>query len=208
MFIIYGRRVARIKKYFANRHYCKSCNSFDLEAKVYKEYFHLFFIPFFPIGDKTVNIFCKNCGEPYRVEEVENEYQKNTRTPVYLFSGLILVAGLILLIVFENIRTQKEKMAFVEHPKVGDVYTIRKEENNSTIYYFLRISQVNGDTVIAHHSNFVYSGFITKLNNDDFFVKDDELIFIRKELKEMLDNGEINSVKRNYGNSEGFDRIR
>jgi hypothetical protein len=208
MFLIYGRRTARIKRYTDNRQYCKSCHSFDLEVKVYKQYFHIFFIPFFPASNKTVKIYCTNCGEPFRVDTIQKQYENITRTPIYLYAGLILIASLILLLVNLNIKTQKEKAKFVENPKIGDVYLIRKDENNSTSYYFLRISQINGDTVFAYHNNLVYGGYIIKLNEDDFFVKNEELIFTKKELKEMLDKAEINSVKRNYGNDEGFNRIR
>lgn len=208
MFVIYGRRKARVKKYTDNRNYCKSCNSFDLNVKVYKEYFHIFFIPFFPLGDKTVKIVCNNCGEPYRSDSVQKEYEKSTKTPIYLYAGLILIAILVALLVNANIKTQKEKAKFVENPKVGDVYLIRKDEKNSTSYYFLRVTQINGDTVLVYHNNLVYSGFISKLNDDDFFDKGEELIFTKQELKQMLDSDEINMVKRNYGNYEGFNRIK
>jgi len=208
MFVIYGRRTIRIKKYTDNRNYCKSCNSFGLNVRVYKEYFHLFFIPFFPTSDKTVKIYCNNCREPYRVDSVQMEYEKSTKTPAYLYSGLILIGSLILLLVNANIRTQKEKAKFIENPKVGDVYRIRKDENNSTSYYFLRVSQINGDTVLAYHNNLIYHSFITKLNDDDFFVKGEEFFFTKRNLKEMLDKDEINSVERNYGSAGGFNRIR
>jgi len=208
MFVIYGRRKIRIKKYIDNRNYCKSCNSFDLNVKVYKEYFHIFFIPFFPTGDKTVKIVCNSCGEPYRVEAIQKEYEKSTRTPFYLYSGLILIGSLIFLLVNANIRTQKEKAKFIENPKVGDIYRISKDEENSTSYYFLRVTEINGDTVLAYHNNLVYNGFVIKLNEDDFFDKAEVLIFTKKELKEMLDKGEINSVERNYGSEEGFNRIK
>ena len=208
MFLIYGRRTARIKSYTDNQQSCKSCKSFDLNVKVYRDYYHFFFIPFFPAGDKTVKIYCNSCGEPLRVDSIQKHYEDSTKTPFYLYTGVLLIAGLILLLVNANLNTQKEKKRFVDDPMVGDVYRIRKEENNSTSYYFLRVSQINGDTVFAYHNNLVYGGFITKLNDDDFFVKTDELIFTKKGLKEMLDRAEINSVERNYGDSEGFNRIR
>lgn len=113
-----------------------------------------------------------------------------------------------MLLVNANIRTQKEKAKFIENPKVGDVYRIRKDENNSTSYYFLRVSQINGDTVLAYHNNLIYHSFITKLNDDDFFVKGEEFFFTKRNLKEMLDKDEINSVERNYGSAGGFNRIR
>jgi hypothetical protein len=98
--------------------------------------------------------------------------KKSTKNPIYLYAGLILIGSLILLLVNANITAQKEKAKFIENPKIGDVYRIREDENNSTSYYFLRVSQINDDTVLAYHNNLIYHGFITKLNDDDFFVKE------------------------------------
>ena len=91
---------------------------------------------------------------------------------------------------------------------MGDVYRIRKDENNTTTYYFLRLASIRGDTLVAYHSHLEYSKFVTRLNEDDFFVKDEEVYLLRAGLKQMLDDGEINSVERDYGNSRGFNRIR
>ncbi|WP_276500159.1 hypothetical protein [Terrimonas pollutisoli] len=73
---------------------------------------------------------------------------------------------------------------------------------------FFTATQIKGDTVFAYHSNLVYNGYITKLNEEDFFVKHGELVFTKAELKAMLDKDEINAVERNYGTEVGFDRIR
>jgi len=43
---------------------------------------------------------------------------------------------------------------------------------------------------------------------DDHFVKDDTSLYERKELKRMLENGEIYMVRRNYGKGSGFNQIR
>ena len=207
MFVIYGRRTARIKKYTDSQQACNNCKAFDLDVKVYRDYYHLFFIPFFPVGDKIVKIHCNSCGQPMRLDTMRNHYESISRTPFYLYAGPILVAGLILILVNANLNTQKEKAKFVENPKVGDVYRIRKDTNNSTTYYFLRVVNIIGDTVSVYHNNLEYSGFISKLNADDYFVKDEELFFLKSDLKQMLDKMEINSVDRDYGEYEGFNRI-
>jgi len=208
MFLIYGRRAARIKKYTDHQQACISCKAFDLDVRVYRDYYHLFFIPVTPVGVKAVKIRCKNCGEPIRLEAIQKHYEQISKTPFYLFTFSILFAGLIFLLVNTNLTTQKEKEAFVAHPEVGDVYKIRKEENSKTTYYFLRLIRINGDTVVAYHSNLEYSSYISELNDDDFFVRDEELYFLKPELKQMLKKMEINSVDRKYGNDEGFNRIR
>ena len=208
MFLIYGRRTARIKRYTDHQQACQSCKVFDLDVKVYRDYYHLFYIPVLPAGYKTVDIRCKNCGEPMRSEVIKKEYEQITRTPFYLFALPILFATLIPVIIYADRAVKKERADFVANPKVGDVYRIRKDENNTTTYYFLRLASIRGDTLVAYHSHLEYSKFVTRLNEDDFFVKDEEVYLLRAGLKQMLDDGEINSVERDYGNSRGFNRIR
>ncbi len=208
MFFIYGRQTARIKKYTDNQHSCKKCRAFDIEVKVYRDYYHLYYIPVCPIGSKTANARCNSCGEPMRLDSMLQHYESIGKTPFYLFSLPILIACIIGLLSYLNINTQKEKQRFVEDPKVGDVYTIRRDQNNFTTYYFLKVISISSDTVFAYHNNLEYHSFISKLNDDDYFVKDETLFYTKKELKQMLERMEINAVDRNYGDYQGFDRMR
>lgn len=207
MLVIFGRRKLRIKKYTDSQAFCPDCKSLGLKINVYKEYFHIFFIPFFPNGVKSTSISCTNCNRPIRFDSVQKQYENSTKTPIYLYSGLIVSFCLILLFININIKTQKEKKEFVENPQLGDVYLVRKDNNNSIEYYFLRISKINGDSVFALNSNLIYHRYTSKLNEEDFFVKDDELAFTKSELKKMLDNDEINAVERGYDDSDGFNRL-
>ena len=208
MLVIFGRRKLRIKKYTDSQTFCPDCSSLGLNIKVYKEYFHIFFIPFFPNGVKTTSISCTNCNRPIRFDSLQKQYENSTKTPIYLYSGLIAIFCLILLIININIKTQKEKREFVENPQLGDVYFVRKDNSSSTEYYFLRISKINGDSVYTYHSNLTYHGYTYKLSDEDFFVKEDELSFSKSELKRMLDNDEINAVERGYDDSNGFNRLQ
>ncbi len=81
MFIIHGKQTARIKKYTDNHQVCQNCKSLDLEVKVYRDYYQLFFIPIFPVGIKSVVIKCNNCREPMRLEAVKKHYEEVTKTP-------------------------------------------------------------------------------------------------------------------------------
>lgn len=208
MFLIYGTKKARIKKYTDNHNACESCKKFDLGVKVYRNYYHLYFVPFIPIGDKTAYIRCNNCGEPSQSGSLLQQYEKKAKTPFYLFSIPILLVSFFgfLMIVYAN--TQKEKAVFVASPVVGDVYRMRSEENDKTTYYFLRVNGINGDTVICLHSNLEYQKFTSVFYEEDYFVKNDELLILKSGLKQMLENGEIDAVNRSYGEYEGFDRIK
>lgn len=208
MFIIYGRRTARIRKYRYESQSCENCNSFGVHIKVYRDYYHLFFLPLIPVGINTAKICCNNCKRQIRPEALETAYEEKAKAPIYLYAGVLLFLCFILLAIFNNLKNQKETAKFVEHPTEGDVYRIRKNENNTTFYYFFRINEVSGDTVHAYHSNLMYNRFTDKLSDGDYFDKSEYFIFTKAELKEMLDNGEIESVERKYNESTGFNRIK
>jgi len=195
MFIIYGKRQVKTKSYTHHEYPCKNCNDFDLKIDVYREYFHVFFLPLFPIG-KEIKIRCNNCGEPKWINSIQQQYEKSGSPPFYLYTGIILAVGLVLLVIVVNLNTQMQKAKFVANPLVGDIYTIRSDEKGTASYYFLKVSKVNGDTVHAYHNNLVYHSYVSTLNSGDFFVEGEELIFTKKDLKAMLDKKEINSVDR------------
>ncbi|HMG89829.1 MAG TPA: hypothetical protein VK589_07210 [Chryseolinea sp.] len=207
MIFIYGRRKAKIKKTSDHVGSCTTCNSIGLEFEIYRDYFHLFWIPLFPIGSKESKVYCTKCGKPNNFNPRVKHFESVTRTPIYLYSGLLICSMLVATLVFANINTQKEKAVFIADPKVGDVYRIRKDINDSTYYYFLRIARIQSDTVIVYPNTLQYFGFITKLNDDDHFVTQ-ELFYTKTELKELLEKGEINSVERGYSDYEGFNRIK
>jgi len=195
MFLIYGTSSIRIKKYTDHGQCCKNCKAFDMVIEVHQPYFHILFIPWFPIGGKRAVIRCNDCGEPVQKIDMMQQFEKATKTPFYLFSGLILVAVVIVMLTVLHFHDQDERAAFVEHPQVGDIYQVKKDENNTSTYYFLKLSKIKEDTVFAYHSNLIYNGFVSSPDKDDFFVEE-ELVFTKKELKQMLADDEINDIER------------
>jgi hypothetical protein len=208
MLFIFGKRFATIGRYTDNDHICYPCKAFDRDVRVYRPYFHFCLIPVFPIGGKQFELRCRNCGDETNLESVVGHFGKRAKTPFYLYSGLILFAGLAVFWFCWNKTTQRNKIEFVGNPKVGDVYTISEENNTGTTYYFLRVMAVNRDSVIAFHSNLDYDGFVSSLADDDYFVKNDTVVMAKKELGKMLERDEIYSVKRDYRESGGFNRVR
>lgn len=203
MIFIFGRRKVRIKKYDDYHIKCDTCNSCGQRFSVYQEYFHLFFIPVFPSGIKTITSVCLQCNDSFNREK-RNHYLSITRTPFYLYAGIILFVGLIVFLVIANLATQKQKEEYVAHPKVNDVYLIRQDEEKSTIYYFLKIKNIDVDTVELLHSNFQYKRFVSEMDDSDYFVRDDVFRVLKSDLKRDLDDGIINAVERDYKNSSRF----
>ena len=203
MIFIYGRRKVRIKKYDDYHIKCDNCNSYEQRFSVYQEYFHIFFIPIFPLGVKTVQSVCLKCNDTFNGEK-KNHYLSITKTPIYLYTGIILFVGLITTLVIANINTQKQKAEYVANPKINDVYLIREDVNKSTIYYFLKIKNIDVDTVELLHNYLQYNRFISSMNDSDYFVNNEIYKVSKSDLKNFLENGLINAVKRDYDKSSRF----
>jgi hypothetical protein len=196
MLFIFGKRFARIGKYFDSGHICYPCKAFAREIRIYRAYFHFCFIPVFPIGGKHVEMRCQNCGDETKLESIVTQYGDRAKTPFYLYSALILCAGIAISWYYWNRNTGMHKAEFVANPVVGDIYTIREEKNSETNYSFLEITGISKDSVKAFHNHLYYNDFVSGLDKDDFFVTDDTVAFKKKVLGEMLERGEIYSVKR------------
>jgi hypothetical protein len=208
MLILIGRRLARIGKYRDNDHICYPCKAFEREVTVFRPYIHFCFIPVFPIGRRQFEIRCANCGDETRSESLLKKYEKRARTPLYLYSALILTAAIAAYWFYWNANNQKHNAEFVASPRIGDVYTVKEDRNNGKAYSFLRIAAISGDTIQAFHSNLEYNYFVNGMSGDDYFVRSDTTQYTIAQLKEMLEKGEIYTVKRNYGDAGGFNRIR
>lgn len=208
MLFIFGIRDARIGQYNDTDHLCYPCKSYDREIQVYRSYFHFCLIPVFPVGAKKFEIRCRNCGDETKTESIVREYNQRTRTPLYFYSAWVLFAGIAIFWFYWNKSTRKHTMNLVANPAMGDVYTIKQKKNDVTSYYFLKIAGIAGDSVLAIHNHFDYGDFVNSLSGDDYFVKDDTLIYKRKKLTDMLESEEIFSVSRDYSEGDGFNRTR
>jgi len=196
MLLIYGKKTARIKTATDNHEKCKNCGAFDISVVVLQEYFHFFYIPVCPVGPKNAKAWCHDCGQHFGSARFEKEYEDNAKTPIYIYSIPLIFFLLIVIGVFANLSTQKEKAEFIQNPKVGDTYLIRKDEKETTYYYFLKIKDINGDTITLYHNDRIYSSYPTSLAPIDSFVTMEPLSYTRLTLKRMLDADEINSVER------------
>ncbi|MFM7023731.1 MAG: hypothetical protein ACKOXB_12215 [Flavobacteriales bacterium] len=206
MFLVYGTRRARIKKFKDAHEVCGSCNAIGVEVSVYRDVAHCCVIPIFPIGENIVTARCLSCGKPVYFNT--SHYQKTIKAPFFAYSFLILLAAFILLFVKIGYDNEKEKEAFFNDPKVGDVYAIRKNGNNETSFYFFRLASVKKDAISVYMNTSSYSGYVSDLWDGDYFVKELELTFPRSKFKEMLDKGEIYSIERDYKLEAGFNRIK
>jgi hypothetical protein len=171
------------------------------------KYFHFFFIPVAAFGGKSTKMYCSSCGQPVRIDSVSREYEKRTKTPLYLYSGTILVGLLIAAGFLLSAFGAHEREQYIDHPQVGDVYVVKKELPQHSTWYFLRIVKMYGDTAITYHSNLEYNAYVYKMNNDDYFVSGEESEYPTALLKTMFEKGFIVGIFRDYDDT-GFGRVK
>ncbi len=204
MFLLYGKRSMIIKKYTDHTHACPHCRALNLNVKVEKSYFHLFYIPVFPVNGKFAHISCGNCGNLYKDPvleedfyiELEDEYEKRTRSPIYLYSGLILITALVLFIVISNRRYQQLKSERIETPRTGDTYLIREKRAGRKYYHYTSVFRIINDSVFTHPGNLEYLGHVRKMDKRDYFDTTVVRPYARQELRQMLEDGMIIKVER------------
>jgi hypothetical protein len=196
--MIIGKGKIRIKKYDDFSIKCENCGSYEQRFLVYQDFFHFMLIPIVPLSNKTIKCFCKKCNDRFNHEKKEH-YLSITKTPIYLYSGIVLFIGMIISIVILVSNNQKKEAEYIKNPMVGDVYLWRENTENSTVYYFLKISGINKDTVELLHGALQYYGTNPTMQDLDYFVKKEKFKVIKKDLINWKDSGYINSVERNYG---------
>lgn len=82
--------------------HCEQQNT--LNNEVLMRYFHIWYIPFFPIRKRVVTIcsHCKGYFEsntmPTPIAQQGIQMKKHTKYPLKYWSGLLLIGGLILLV--------------------------------------------------------------------------------------------------------------
>jgi hypothetical protein len=208
MLLIKGTRKLRIRTWRHHDRQCDSCKDFDLTVKVYKDYYHVFFIPLFATGIKRSAITCNNCGILIRSDSLSKEYESKTRVPFYLYSGVILVALVALAAFAASGWNQYERSRYIAYPKVGDVYFIKTEASPLDGYNFLRVKRISGDSVITADNNMVYLTSASAFDSVDYFDINREKGYTKAQLKELLSKGAIEDVYRAYDEATGFNRMK
>ncbi len=195
MIFFYGTRSAKIKKYDDAHVKCENCGEYKSRFIVHQRYAHLFWIPLFPVSKKHIYGECTNCKQEFFDEKAVN-YLAMTRTPWYLFIGLLLFAMFVFSIIYGSHVDNKNKAEYIQNPMVGDVYLMRIDSEKSKSYFFMKVDEVQTDSVKLLFGAYEYTRFVSQMAKEDYFDEEDYNMLSREDLINLLDNGTINSIKR------------
>ena len=197
--IVYGTKTKELaKEHLIDKSpNCGTQNSIDMH--VFQKYAHVFWIPFFPVG-KTGVSQCDHCKQVLKLKEMPSSLKTaydnlkaQTKTPIWTFAGLALIAVLITIIVISDKKKAERNAQLILTPQTGDVFEIKTKDNQYTLY---KVNQVIGDTVFVQVNNYETNKIsgLDDLKKKDY--SEDVLGFSKAELKQMLEKGEIIDIDR------------
>lgn len=194
--IIYGKKARAIHQepISVSCEHCKNLNTVSIV--VFQKYFHLFWIPFFPLRKATISV-CSHCKQELSEKEFPTEYRiqadeikRASKTPKWTFSLLFIFVIVFIWGKYESNQHLKEIDVLLKNPKVGQVYEIEDAANNYTIYkickiengmvYFaksiLSVNKLSELHKIKEMGESVFSDTIPHPLNGDFFKNEDNHI--------------------------------
>ncbi len=151
--IFYGTKASNLKNGQIINIDCPSCETnATFKYSVFGKYAHIYWIPLFPISKITV-AECNSCKKTYEFKElsesIKTKFQREkekspVKFPVWMFSGLFVIAALVGFGVYKSNETDKNEAEFVKNPKVGDVYSIKVSDAHFTC---ARVDKIDKDSV-------------------------------------------------------------
>jgi hypothetical protein len=200
--IIYGSRTKQLAKE-ALLDKCPNCGTQNsVELYVFQKYAHVFWIPFFPFG-KTAVSQCSHCKQVLKLKEMPSSLrgayenlQSQAKTPVWTFSGLVIVAVLITTGILNDQKNDAKNAKLVLAPQSGDIFEVKTKENQYTLY---KIENIAGDSAFIRINQFEtnkVSGLADLRSKGESAYSEDVYLFSKAELKVMLEKGEILDIQR------------
>jgi len=200
--IVYGSRTKQLAKEIIIDK-CPNCGRQNsTELHVFQNYAHVFWIPFFPTG-KTAVTQCDHCKQvlkpkemPSSIKSTYENIKSQTKTPIWTFSGLALLAVLISIGVVSAQQNNKKNAQLILSPQSGDVFEVRTKDSQYTLF---KVDDVKGDSIFVRINQYEtnkISGLSDLKRKGDVAYSEENFVFLKAELKEMMSKGEILDIER------------
>jgi hypothetical protein len=200
--IFYGTRAKNIKNGQLPNVKCPNCETTtSMTYSVFGKYTHIYWIPFFPYGKVKVTE-CNNCKKTYEYKELpaeiqtkfDRENEKNpAKNPVWFFSGLFIIAGLIGMGMYFSNQNETENKDFFNNPAKGDVYHTTATNG---YYTSMKIDSIGKDSIY-----FFVNEYETNKKSDVKNIDIDKNYksvygFSKEDINQMFETEEIYDIER------------
>ncbi len=138
---------------------CDSCNEVtNHNISVYGKYGYLYWIPVFPMSKKVFSE-CTNCNITNDFDTMNEklrfasaDVKRNSKTPLWYWSGLAIIAILISIGYYYNAQHDKDVARYIQEPIVGDIIEYKVKETG--YYSTLKIKLVTQDSIFVIPNNY------------------------------------------------------
>lgn len=205
--IIFGTRTKTLKSKEISFYDCENCKSKGTVTFLFlARYFHIFWIPVFPISKKGISQ-CSHCKQVLYANEMSPRMKEdyasasaNAKRPITHYFGLFVIGLFFCSIIYNIYQNSVNETEYLVNPKVDDLYKIEKDDT----YALYKISEVKGDTLIFKPHNMVankYFGLsdLEKKYKNDY--SDETIKFTKNQIKSMQ-----NDAKSNFGKLYSIER--
>ena len=191
-----GKEIARGKIRAACTN-CQEPNSINLF--IVQRYAHVYWIPFIPAAKKAISE-CTKCNQVLEKKQFPESYKVDyedlkfhAKTPIWMYTGLGLLAILIVAIFISISLDNTENAELVLAPQKGDIYEIKLSDKEYTLY---KVDKVEGNAVYMFENEYATdkSGGVKDLLLKPFYKE--SLPVMKSDLKVMLEKGEIMDIER------------
>lgn len=200
--IIYGRSGAKnVQSKKVSGAPCPSCESTNLEAVVYSQYAHVYWIPLFTLGKKSL-LQCMDCGleikkkaRPVQAENRLIELKSDYKIPIWHFAGIFAIALAIMGANFASNQDDKENQAFFSRPMSGDIYELKLGRKE---YSTFKILDVEEDSIAVIYNIYQTnkSTGLAEIDKAENYT-DDIYLIAKHTMTEMFEDGTIIDIDRN-----------
>lgn len=199
--IIFGSRATHLKTEQLRNAVCPHCDTRgQMTASVYGRHAHVFWIPFFPMGNTGV-LECQHCHKGFKPKDLPEKarmeyknFRSTVRTPIWKFAGLGLVALLMSWAWYSSKATEEKVAQLVDSPMMFDTYTIKTEANYFTLFKVVEVFQ---DSIYVNYNQYETN---KRTGLDDIDIEknygDDIYSLSNADLKVMLESGIIEDIER------------
>lgn len=200
--IIYGTRSKKLagSQIIDKCSHCGTANV--MEMHIFQKYAHLFWIPFFPMRKMGISQ-CNHCKQvltdkqmPPDLHTTFQTLKAQTKTPVWTFSGIALIAVLVTTVVIANKQRDEKNARLILAPQINDIYEIKLGYKQYTLY---QVAAVKNDSVfvkINQYETNKSTGLRELKSKGESVYSEDYLPLSKAELKDMLEKGEIIDIDR------------
>lgn len=201
--IFFGTKEKEIKKGKLLNIVCPNCNeNVSMNYLVETKYFHLYWIPFFPYKKVTI-VGCNECEEVFESkkfsESIKNKLKrenelKPAKSPMWMFSGLIILAILIPLAILQSSKADDTKENYTKNPKIGDIYYLNPIPSK---YTTMKIAAIEKDTIhfILNDTSVTKFKKIFSINRDHYYSNKTKS-YSKSEVLNLFKNDSIYTIDR------------